>query len=156
MIEAVGEVFPYAKYQRCVVHFYHSIFNVVPKSKLKVVAKMPEAICKQESEKAAREMSKVVVAELNAVKLKEAARKVQDCVEETLTYFVFTSEHWTRILTNNAIERLNREIRRRTHVVGCFPDGNSVLMLVCAKLRHVASTQWSNKKHGVLLASKGE
>ena len=57
------------------------------------------------------------------------------------------SEHWTRIRTNNVIERLNREIRRRTRVVGTFPDGNSALMLVCARLRHVAGTQWGCKKH---------
>ena len=53
-----------------------------------------------------------------------------------LTYCDFPSEHWTRIRTNNVIERLNREIRRRTCVVGTFPDGNSALMLVCARLRH--------------------
>ena len=53
----------------------------------------------------------------------------------------------TRIRTNNVIERLNREIRRRTRVVGTFPDGNSALMLVCARLRHVAGTQWGNKKY---------
>ena len=50
-------------------------------------------------------------------------------------------------LANNVIERLNREIRRRTRVVGCFPDGNSALMLVCARLRHVAGSQWGNKKY---------
>ena len=71
----------------------------------------------------------------------------EDGIEETLTYCDFPSEHWTRIRTNNAIERLNREIRRRTRVVGCFPDGNSALMLVCARLRHVAGTQWGNKKY---------
>ena len=65
----------------------------------------------------------------------------------TLTYCDFPSEHWTRIRTNNVIERLNREIRRRTRVVGCFPDGNSALMLVCARLRHVAGTQWGNKEY---------
>ena len=64
-----------------------------------------------------------------------------------LTYCDFPSEHWTRIRTNNVIERLNREIRRRIRVVGCFPDGNSALMLVCARLRHVAGTQWGNKKY---------
>ena len=68
-------------------------------------------------------------------------------IEETLTYCDFPSEHWTRIRTNNVIERLNREIRRRTRVVGSFPDGNSALMLVCARLRHVAGTQWGNKKY---------
>ena len=86
-----------------------------------------------------------VVAELRAMKLKEAAKKVEDGIEETLTYCNFPSEHWTRIRTNNVIERLNREIRRRTRMVGTFPDGNSALMLVCAWLRHVAGTQWGNK-----------
>ena len=89
----------------------------------------------------------VVVEELRSMKLKEAAKKVEDGIEETLTYCDFPSEHWTRIRTNNVIERLNREIRRRTRVVGSFPDGNSALMLVCARLRHVAGTQWGNKKY---------
>lgn len=82
-----------------------------------------------------------------SMKLKEAAKKVEDGIEETLTYCDFPSEHWTRIRTNNVIERLNREIRRRTRVVGTFPDGNSALMLVCARLRHVAGTQWGSKKY---------
>ena len=73
--------------------------------------------------------------------------KVEDGIEETLTYYDFPSEHWTRIRTNNVIERLNREIRRRTRVVGTFPDGNSALMLVCARLRHVAGAQWGCKKY---------
>ena len=146
MLEAVGEVFPDAKYQRCTVHFYRNVFSVVPKSKVKIVAKMLKAIHAQESKKASRDKAKAVVAELRAMKLKEAARKVEDSIEETLTYCNFPSEHWTRIRTNNVIERLNREIRRRTRVVGTFPDGNSALMLVCARLRHVAGTQWGNKK----------
>ena len=147
MLEAVGEVFPDAQYQRCVVHFYRNVFSVVPKSKVKHVAKMLKAIHAQESKEAAREKVKTVVAKLKELKLKEAARKIEEGVEETLTYFGFPSEHWTRIRTNNAIERLNREIRRRTRVVGCFPDGNSALMLVCARLRHVAGTQWGNKRY---------
>ena len=147
MLEAVGEVFPEAKYQRCTVHFYRNVFSVVPKSKIKTVAKMLKAIHAQESKKAAREKARTVVAELKAMKLKEAANKLENGIEETLTYYDFPSEHWIKIRTNNVIERLNREIRRRTRVVGCFPDGNSALMLVCARLRHVAGTQWGNKKY---------
>ena len=81
------------------------------------------------------------------MKLREAAKKVEDNIEETLTYCDFPSEHWTRIRTNNVIERLNREIRRRTRVVGCFPDGHSALMLVCARLRHVAGTVGKQEVH---------
>ena len=147
MLEAVGEVFPEAKYQRCVVHFYRNIFSVVPKSKVKNVAKMLKAIHAQESKKASREKAAAVVSELKAMKLPEAAKKVEAGIEETLTYCDFPSEHWVKIRTNNVIERMNREIRRRTRVVGAFPDGNSALMLVCARLRHLAGTQWGCKKY---------
>ena len=75
MLEAVGEVFPDAKYQRCTVHFYRNVFSVVPKSKVKIVAKMLKAIHAQENKKASREKAKAVVAELRAMKLKEAARR---------------------------------------------------------------------------------
>lgn len=147
MLEAVGEVFPEAKYQRCVVHFYRNVFSVTPRSKMQLVAKMLKAIHAQESKEAAKEKAKSVAAELKALKLKEAAKKIEDGIEETLTYMGFPYQHWTRIRTNNAIEHLNREIRRRTRVVGTFPDENSALMLVCARLRHVAGTQWGNKKY---------
>ncbi len=93
-----------------------------------------------------RGKAKAVVAELKSMKLPEAAKKVEAGIEETLTYCDFPSEHWTKIRTNNVIERMNREIRRRTRVVGAFPDGNSALMLVCARLRHAASTM--NTKDG--------
>lgn len=147
MLEAANEVFPEAKYQRCIVHFYRNVFSVVPKAKSKNVALMLKAIHAQESREAARQKAAAVAEELQSMKLKEAAKKICDSVEETLTYMSFPSEHWTKIRTNNVIERLNREIRRRTRVVGAFPDGNSALMLVCARLRHVAGTQWGGKKY---------
>ena len=147
MLEAVYDVYPDAKYQRCTVHFYRNVFSVVPRSKVKIVAKMLKAIHAQESKSASREKASAVVVALREMKLDKAAKKVKDSIEETLTYADFPFEHWTRIRTNNVIERLNREIRRRTRVVGTFPDGNSALMLVCARLRHVAGTQWGNKKY---------
>ena len=132
--------------------YFFAFFNLrnllyLIKSKVKNVAKMLKAIHAQESKKASREKAAAVVAELKAMKLPEAAKKVADSIEETLTYCDFPSEHWVKIRTNNVIERMNREIRRRTRVVGAFPDGNSALMLVCARLRHVAGTQWGSKKY---------
>ena len=121
-----------------VVHFYRNIFSTVPRSKVRLVAKMPKAIHAQESKKAAREKAAAIVAELQGMKLKEAAKKVSESIDETLTYYDFPSEHWMKIWTNNTIEGLNREIRHRTRVVGTFPDGNSALMPVCARLRYVA------------------
>ena len=109
MLGAVGEVFSEAKCQRCTVHFYRNVFSVTPRFKVKLVTKMLKAIHAQESKKAAREKAKVVVEELRSMKLKEAAKKVEDGIEETLTYCDFPGEHWTRIRTSNVIERLNRE-----------------------------------------------
>ena len=147
MLEAAAEVFPEAKYQRCTVHFYRNVFSVTPRNRMKLVAKMLKAIHAQESKQAAREKAAQVAQALRDMKLKEAAKKVENSIEETLSYMDFPYEHWLRIRTNHAIERLNREIRRRTRVVGTFPDGNSALMLVCARLRHVAGTQWGSKKY---------
>src|SRR5258708_34192102 len=67
-------------------------------------------------------------------------------VEETLAYCAFPEAHWRRIRTNNALERILREIRRRTRVVGPFPDGQSALNLDAARLRHIAGTAWSTKR----------
>ncbi len=64
----------------------------------------------------------------------------------------FLREHWRRIRTNNSIERLNREIRRSTRLVCTFPDGNSVLMLVTARLKCVAESEWGSRRYpGVTL-----
>ena len=84
---------------------------------------------------------------LREMKLGRAAELLEEGIEETLTYMAFPREHWRNIRTNNPLERIMREIRRRTRVVGAFPDGNSALMLVAARLRHVAGTKWGVKHY---------
>jgi Transposase and inactivated derivatives len=147
LVEAIGEVFPESKYQRCIVHFYRNMFSAVPKRLVGEVAAMLKAIHAQENRKAAKEKAEAVISELKRMKLSNAAQKLRDGLEETLTYTNFPREHWTRIRTNNGLERIMREIRRRTRVVGCFPDGNSALMLACARLRHVSSSAWGAKRY---------
>lgn len=147
MVEAIGEVFAGTKYQRCTVHFYRNIFSVVPNQKMKTVAKMLKAIHAQEDKDAALEKAVAVAEKLRGMKLSKAAQKIEEGVLETLTYMSFPTEHWSRIRTNNTLERLNKEIKRRTKVVGAFPDGQSALMLVCARLRHVASSEWGSKRY---------
>ena len=68
-------------------------------------------------------------------------------MEETLTYYGFPSSHWRRIRTNNPMERIIREIRRRSWVVGAFPDGQSALMLCAARLRHISGTKWGSRRY---------
>ncbi len=147
VVETLGEIFPDARWQRCIVHFYRNIFSVVPSGKVKLVAAMLKAIHAQEDLTSAREKASAVVRKLREMKLPKAAEKVETGIEETLSYMHFPREHWMKIRTNNGLERLMREIRRRTRVVGSFPDGHSALMLVCARLRHVASSNWGLKRY---------
>lgn len=76
-----------------------------------------------------------------------AARPVHGGRAETLAYTEFPPEHWRRIRTNNGIGRIDREIRRRTRVVGTFPDGNSALMLVTARLKYIAEHEWGKWRY---------
>lgn len=147
MLDSLNEVFPEARYQRCTVHFYRNIFTVTPRTKMYKVVKMLKAIHAQEDKEAAREKAKAVVKKLREMKLASAAKKVEEGIDETLTYMDFPYQHWLRIRTNNTMERVNREIKRRTRAIGAFPDGQSALMLVCARLRHVAASDWGMKRY---------
>jgi putative transposase len=147
LLEALGEFYPEAQWQRCMVHWYRNVFTVVPRGRRKEVAAMLKAIHGQEDRQAAREKAAAVAAKLEGMKLGQAAAIVREGVEETLSYMGFPREHWTRIRTNNMLERIMREIRRRTRVVGNFPDGQSALMLVAARLRHVAGTRWGTRQY---------
>ena len=147
LIESAAEYYPEARWQRCVVHFYRNVFSVVPRSKMRDVADMMKAIHAQEDLEAAVDKSKKVIEKLTGLKLPAAAKKVEDSILETLTYYQFPKSHQLRIRTNNPLERIMREIRRRTRVVGAFPDGNSALMLCAARLRHIAGTKWGTRKY---------
>ena len=147
MVGALEEVFPQARHQRCTVHFYRNVLNKVPKQKRTLVAKMLKAIHAQESKEAAVAKADEVASSLERMRLGAAAKVVREGYLETLTYTDFPMQHWTRIRTNNAIERLNREIRRRTRVVGTFPDGHSALMLVTARLKYIAECEWGKRRY---------
>jgi putative transposase len=150
LVEAAAEVFPQTDWQRCVVHFYRNVFSHVPNGKVAEIARMLKAIHAQEDRAAAEAKSKEIVARLKAMKLKTAAELVEQKASETLTYYAYPSTHWRQIRTNNPLERIIREIRRRTRVVGAFPDGHSALMLTAARLRHIASTKWGKRRYLVM------
>jgi putative transposase len=147
LVDALGEFYPEARWQRCVVHFYRNVLTAVPRGKAKEVATMLKAIHAQEDRPAAAQKAQAVVEKLEGMKLGKAASIVREGAAETLAYYPFPPEHWRCIRTNNPLERLMREIRRRTRVVGAFPDGQSALMLVAARLRHVAGTRWGRRKY---------
>ena len=147
LVEVLGEFFPEAKWQWCMVHFYRNIFSVVPSGKIKEAVHMLKAIHAQEDREAALSKSEAVAKKFELMKLSKAAEIVRTGVADTLSYYYFPREHWLRIRTNNMLERIMREIRRRTRVVGCFPDGNSALMLASARLRHIVGTKWSTVRY---------
>jgi putative transposase len=147
LVEALGECFPGAAWQRCVVHFYRNVFTTVPAGRMKEVAAMLKAIHASEDRAAARAKAAAVTEKLTGMKLAKAAEVVRAGIEETLSYMAFPREHWTRLRTNNVLERLMREIRRRTRGVGNFPDGQSALMLVAARLRYVAGAKWGTRRY---------
>lgn len=145
--EAAAEVYPESAWQRCVVHFYRNVFSHVPHTKVREVAAMLKAIHAQENKEAAQQKSDQVIEKLKIMKLPAAAQLLENSIHETLTYYDFPSEHWLKLKTNNPMERLLKEARRRTKVVGAFPDGHSALMLVAARLRHVSATTWGMRKY---------
>jgi transposase-like protein len=147
LVEALGEFYPEAAWQRCVVHFYRNVMRVVPAGKVREVLALLKAVHAQEDQEAALQKAEQVVAKLAGMRLGQAAELVRGSVVETLAYMAFPREHWTRLRTNNPLERLNREIRRRTRVVGAFPDGESALVLVAARLRYVAGTKWGTRRY---------
>jgi transposase-like protein len=111
-----------------------------------VGSRMPAAYRLRRSEEQ-RAKSKEIVTRLKAMKLKTAAELVEQKASETLTFYAYSSTHWRQIRTNNPLERIIREIRRRTRVVGAFPHGHSALMLTAARLRHIASTKWGKRRY---------
>lgn len=147
LIESLAEYYPESHWQRCAVHFYRNVFSVVPKGKVEEVALMLKVIHACEDKVSALEKARLVSEKLEQMRLPKAATKVREVIHETLAYYDFPSHHWSEIRTNNPLERLMREIRRRTRVVGAFPDGHSALMLSAARLRHVAGTKWGLKRY---------
>ena len=100
-----------------------------------------------ESSEGSEAKALAVVEELEQVRLGEVARVFREAFSETLVHAGFPREHWCRIRTKNEIERLSREISRRTRVVGIFPDGKSALMLVATRLKYVAKSECRSRRY---------
>ena len=149
LVAAVNELLPGARYQRCMVHFERNILAKVNPKNRDWAADALKAIFSMESRDKALEKAESVAKDMEARKLREAAKCLREGIGETTTYLLddYPREHRRRIRTNNKIERLNREIRRRTRVVGSFPDGRSALMLICARVRYVTSSEWSTRRY---------
>ena len=96
------------------MHFYRNVSTQVPHTKVREVMAMMKAIHAQENRAEAKKKAAFVVERLKQMKLKNAALLVAEGIEDTLSYYAFPPEHWRRIRTNNPLERILREVRRRT------------------------------------------
>ena len=149
LVATVGEMLPQARYQRCMVHFMRNVLSKVPPTHREWASAALKAIFAMESRASALAKAEEVAREMESRRLKAAASCLREGIGETTTYLLdeYPPEHRRRIRTNNMIERLNREIRRRTRVVGSFPDGRSALMLICARIRYVTANDWSSRRY---------
>ena len=149
LVSTVNSMLPKARYQRCMVHFMRNVLSRTPPTHRQWASAALKAIFAMESRESALAKAESVAAEMEARRLKAAANCLREGVGETTTYLLpeFPDGHRRRIRTSKMIERLNREIRRRTRVVGRFPDGNSALMLVCARIRYVTDNEWSTRRY---------
>jgi transposase-like protein len=131
--DAISSVLRGATWQRCRTHFMRNLLTRVPKSAQSFVAAVVRSIFAQPDATSVLEQHARVVEQLKP-KFRQAAQMLEDCREELLAFTAFPKEHWRQIWSNNPQERLNREIRRRTDVVGIFPNRDSIVRLVGAVL----------------------
>lgn len=131
--DAIAAVLPGASWQRCRTHFARNLLSYVPKSAQGVVATMVRSIFEQPSADEVWAQHARVVEQLRP-RFDRAANLLEDAAPTVLAFTVYPKEHWRRIWSNNPQERLNKELRRRTDVVGIFPNRDAITRLVGAVL----------------------
>jgi len=134
LVDAIAATLPGASWQRCRTHYLRNLLTKVPKASGSMVATMVRTIFAQPSAKEVWAQHRRVVDHLHDVGLIDAAEHLDAAASEILAFTGFPKAHWRQIWSNNPQERLNKEIRRRTNVVGIFPTRPSVIRLVGALL----------------------
>jgi transposase-like protein len=126
---SISEVFPGASWQRCRVHFMRNVLCNVPRKQQGMVSAMVRTIFTQESKEEAKKQLRSVVAQLEN-HFPAAMAVLENAEEEILSYMIFPSAHHQQIYSTNPLERLNKEIRRRSNVVSIFPNRGSLIRLI--------------------------
>lgn len=132
---AVADFLPGARWQRCTVHVMRNILDKVPQTRRSEVAAV------EARHKAAR------VKEQFGKSLPAAMRTLEGALEDSLTFYAFPREHGKMLRTNNPLERLMKEIRRRTKVAEQFPHEESALLLVTARLKRIHDESWAERRY---------
>ena len=143
---ALGQVLSGVTWQRCRVHFMRNILAHVPQRDKSMVAAALRTIFAQPGRDAAGQQLDEVLQATQA-RWPKAAELLAEAEEDVLAYMAFPPEHWSRIYSTNPLERLNKEIKRRTYVVGVFPDEGSVIRLVGSVLMEIADDWQVNRRY---------
>jgi len=144
LVAAIGATLPGASWQRCRTHYLRDLLQKVAKSTQPWVATLVRTIFDQPDAASVAAQFDRVVAALSE-KLPDAAAHLDDAREDLLAFAAFPREVWRQCWSNNPQERLNREIRRRTDVVGTFPDRSSIIRLIGAVLAE-QNDEWSEQR----------
>jgi putative transposase len=134
--QAIATVLVGASWQRCRVHTMRNVLAHVPQQDKAIVAAAIRTLFAQPNQAAAKAQLHEVVQTLQG-RWTKAAGVLLAAADDLLAHMVFPSEHWSRLDSTNPLERLNREVKRRTDVVGVFPNEASVLRLVGALLQEI-------------------
>jgi putative transposase len=132
LVEAIAATLPGASWQRCRTHYLKNLQTKVPKSTETMVGTMVRTIFAQPDPDSVWAQHRRVVDHFDSIGLTEAAQHLDEAAADLLAFTGFPKEHWRQIWSNNPQERLNREIRRRSDVVGIFPTRGSVIRLIGA------------------------
>ena len=149
LVSTVNSMPPNAEYQRRMVRFMRDAPSKTPPGHREWASAVLKAVFAQENRESAMAQAGTVAGETEERKLKSAANRLRGGVGETAACLLpgFPANHGIKPRTDDMIERLNKEIRRRTRIVDGFPDSDSALMLVCAGIRYVTSRSWSDRRY---------
>jgi putative transposase len=131
---AIAKVFPGASWQRCRVHFMRNLLSTVHRNAQEAVAAIVRTIFAQPDHASAMAHLKDV-ADMLRPKFPDAADLLEDAAEDVLAHMHFPREHRRRLHSTNPLERLHKEIKRRTNVVGIFPNRDSLVRMVATLLQ---------------------
>src|SRR5579859_3590272 len=144
LVNAIAAVLPGAAWQRCRTHYHRNLLTRVPKSAQPWVSTLVRTIFEQPDPASVRAQHAQVTAALEA-KFPAAAAHLDDAREDILAFTAFPREVWRQIWSNNPQERLNKEVRRRTDVVGIFPGRDAIIRLVGAVLAE-QNDEWTESR----------
>jgi putative transposase len=152
LVEAIAATLPGASWQRCRTHYMKNLLTKIPKAASEMVATMVRTIFAQPDPDSVWAQHRRVVDQLENTGFTEAAEHLDQAAADLLAFTGFPKEHWRQVWSNNPQERLNREIRRRSDVVGIFPTRSSVIRLVGAVMAE-QDDEWAISRRYMSLES---